>query len=272
MTSPNGRIYVDPDGVSASGDAYYAHARIYRRHLEHIEGLRSRYGGSWGDDEMGRQFGQSFLAAMDALERIVKSGVMLLEYTSDGHRTSARNYRTADEDARDAGLLLLRRSEEDWVAPTLATAGAARGTLTSGATPPVPATLATEPDPLMHSAGTPLEQPTASHLTPATPALSGDGPWDIPSARVNGEPLSDGRRLVAFAPPSDGGSIHIDADRYDFVMPVAGSSVTYPDGRPIDGDGRQFFIVQDNPRIDPAAAGYRPLLVPYPVGGSRPVL
>ncbi|MEV6694841.1 hypothetical protein AB0M35_25525 [Micromonospora sp. NPDC051196] len=253
MTRPDGEIYVDPDGVIKTGDLHDEHAAIYAGHLRRIQDLRARYGGSWGNDELGREFGQNFLKGMDTLERIVNGAVGMLRYTADGWREGGRGYRRADEYAREYGLLLARSSEEHPVAPSIATEGTPTGTLSS---------------PTSGNVSTPVE-PAVAHLSSTTPALSAYDARDITAMNVNGEQLPEGSRLIAFFPLPDG-TVQVDANLYESVTPVAATAVTDPNGRPIDPDGRHFFVVRDNPDVDPAAPGYRPLHVAYPAGGNQP--
>jgi hypothetical protein len=103
---------------------------------------------------------------------------------------------------------------------------------------------------------------------PAIPATSTS--LSFPAAHVNGGPVPSGQHLVAFNPTADG-MVRIDGNLYDAVVPVAGTSVTQPDGQPVDPTGRLFFLVRDAPPVDPAAPGYRPLVLTYgPDGGLLP--
>ncbi|GAA0389164.1 hypothetical protein GCM10009541_35270 [Micromonospora gifhornensis] len=247
MTHPGGEIYVDPDGVIKTGDGYDQYLATYTGHLARIREVRSRYSGSWGDDELGREFGQNFIRGLDAMEQIVETAVGMLQYTAEGLRASGIDYRRADEHAREAGLLLARRGETHLVSHG----------------------LPTESSHISDTVTTP-RAPAASYLTPLTPALSAHDTRDISGMLVNAERLPQGCRLVALVPLPDG-TVQVDANRYESVTPVAASAVTDPQGRPIDPDGRQFFVVRDNPNVDPTAAGYRPLLVAYPTGGDQPV-
>lgn len=269
MSQPNSRIYVDPDGVTRTGGQYDEQAMTYADRLAHIHMVRSQYGDSWGNDEMGRQFGENFAKGMDSLELIIKGTVGVLQYTADGLRSGGRDYRNADEDARDAGLVLLRHSEDlpgtgGPAAQGTPTGATAQATLRSGAeaatpqTPSKPAMLAVEPS-----------LPVSSNMTSTIPSFSAYDTRDLSGTYVNGQPLSDGRRLVAFAPLPDG-TVHVDTNRYESLTPVAGSAVTGPNGQPIDPDGRRFFVVRDAPGVDPTAPGYQPLNVAYPAGRDQP--
>ncbi|MFF0174126.1 WXG100 family type VII secretion target [Micromonospora profundi] len=299
MTQPNARIYVDPDGVTSTGARYGEHARTYESYLAYVQNLRAQYGSSWGDDEIGREFGASFNGGMDAVEQIVKAAISLIRYTSDGLQTGGREYRTADENAREAGMLLARHADQHLttegtpagtVASTLPSGSFAAtprtpalpatlaATLPSGATaateqtPALPATLAAdESGRLIPAAATSPGEPATWHLTASTPGFSAYDARDLSSAKVDGRPMSEGERLVAFVPLPDG-TVQVDANLYETLTPVTSGVVTGPDGQPIDPDGRSFFVVRDASEVDPSAPGYRPLHVSFPAGGNRPVV
>jgi hypothetical protein len=105
-------------------------------------------------------------------------------------------------------------------------------------------------------------------LTPATPAISSllSKP-EYTTAYVGGEPLPEGYRLQALNPFDDGTS-RVDANLYESVTPLAGTPVTTPQGQVIDPEGRHFFVVRDNPAVDPTAPGYQPLYLSYSADGT----
>ncbi|MGW3859846.1 hypothetical protein, partial [Micromonospora arida] len=231
MTQPNAQIYVDPDGVTSTGARYGEHARTYEGYLAYVQNLRAQYGGSWGDDEIGKEFGASFDGGMDAVEQIVKAAISLIRYTSDGLRIGGQEYRTADEDARDAGMLLARQADQ-YLTTEGTPAGTVAATLPSGSfaatprTPALPATLATDESgrPIPAAATSPVE-PATWHLTASTPGFSAYDVRDLSSATVDGRPMSEGERLVAFVPLPDG-TVQVDANLYESLTPVASSAVT----------------------------------------------
>ncbi|MCO8275481.1 hypothetical protein M1L60_33350 [Actinoplanes sp. TRM 88003] len=93
----------------------------------------------------------------------------------------------------------------------------------------------------------------------AAPLAPGHGGApEISAPHYNGQPLEDGVRMVALAPEPDG-SFVFDANRYDSVTPVSQSAVSGAQGQPIPGDGLRFFLVRENPDVDPDAPGYRSL-------------
>ncbi len=85
---------------------------------------------------------------------------------------------------------------------------------------------------------------------------------ELDNAHVDGEPLPHGYMLQAFQRFPDG-TIRFDANTYDSIVPVGKSVVTNFDGRTLDPDGGQFFVVKNNPKFHQAGADYRPLLVKY---------
>ncbi|AGL14096.1 WXG100 family type VII secretion target [Actinoplanes sp. N902-109] len=127
-----------------------------------------------------------------------------------------------------------------------------------------------DPEPV-RSVREPL-QPTFS-VSRAMPAISSYmSKPEYATAYVGGEPLPQGYRLEALNPFEDG-STRVDANLYDSITPLAGTPVTTPDGRPIDPEGRQFFVVKQNPTVDPTTPGYEPLLLSYaPDGTPTPLI
>jgi hypothetical protein len=284
MSEVNGRIWVDPEGVSALGDRYADHAAMYDDYLRRLHALRVQYADAWGDDDMGREFSQKFLSGLDNLENLVGGVKGSLEYTAAGLRESGKMYREADDDARAAGY----KMGHDFSNLTVTGGGGGGGSggsggsgSGSGRTPleprsGTPLEALTEP-----TLGTPLETPAGSLATPAQPLLPTTGslvatipaissyvePPELRTALVGGQPLPSGFRLEALNPMPDG-TTRVDANLYDSVSPVVYTSVTTPDGTAIEPDGRQFFLVKDNPQADPLAAGYRPMYVSYTADGS----
>lgn len=103
MSEVRGRLWVDPEGVSAVGDRYDQHAGHYDQILKHVDHLREKYRPAWGDDQMGDQFKEQFDGTMDAVEGIVRGVRSTLDYTATGLRLGGKDYREADDDAREAG-------------------------------------------------------------------------------------------------------------------------------------------------------------------------
>ncbi|GAA2713718.1 hypothetical protein GCM10010437_093500 [Actinoplanes palleronii] len=123
------------------------------------------------------------------------------------------------------------------------------------------------------SDGLPLEDAQltpriSAALTPAIPAISSYvAKPEYTTALVDGRPLPEGYRLEALNPFADG-TTRIDASLYDAVAPIGHTPVTDAEGRPLDPDGRQFFMVKDNPQADPTASGYRPMFLSFTADGS----
>ncbi|UQU64517.1 hypothetical protein COUCH_37145 [Couchioplanes caeruleus] len=103
---PRGQMWVDPEGVVQLGDSYAEHGALYEGYITQLEQLRSRYGKSWGDDDMGQAFSQRFLEGLDALDGIIGSVKGTLTYTSEGLRQSGHLYRKTDEEAAEMGHYL----------------------------------------------------------------------------------------------------------------------------------------------------------------------
>lgn len=292
MSEVGGRIWVDPEGVSGLGDRYADHAATWDQHLQRLRALRVQYKDAWGDDDMGREFSQKFLSGLDNLENLVGGVKGTLEYTAEGLRSSGKAYRDADDDAYAAGHKMAR----DFSNFTTTGGGGGGGAGGDGggsgsgggpsgshhellaSTPGKPLEPTTPAEPASGSvaepgtllkplAGTPLA-PMTGRLTAATPAISSyvERP-EYRTALVGGQALPEGFRLQALNPMPDG-TTRIDANLYDSASPVIYTSVTTPDGTPIDPDGRQFFVVKDNPHADPLADGYRPMFVSYTADGS----
>ncbi|NMO56931.1 hypothetical protein HH310_37875 [Actinoplanes sp. TBRC 11911] len=298
MSEVNGRIWVDPEGVSALGDRYADHAVMYDDYLRRLQALRVQYADAWGDDDMGREFSQKFLSGLDNLENLVGGVKGSLEYTAAGLRESGKMYREVDDDARTAGYKMghdfsnLSVTGGGSAAPLEPRSGAPLEPRSAMPLEPLSGTPlgARSGTRLEARSGTPLEPrlseptlgtpagslaspaepllPTTNGLVAATPAISSyvERP-EFRTALVGGQPLPSGFRLEALNPMPDG-TTRVDANLYDSVSPVVYTSVTAPDGTAIDPDGRQFFLVKDNPHADPLAAGYRPMYVGYTADGS----
>ncbi|MCM4078055.1 hypothetical protein [Paractinoplanes hotanensis] len=115
-----------------------------------------------------------------------------------------------------------------------------------------------------------------STLTPASPMMPAISSMmlkpEYAEARIGGEPLPPGYRLQALNPFPDG-TTRVDANLYESITPLAGTPVTTADGRPIDPEGRQLFVVRENPAADATAPGYQPLVLSYaPDGTPSPLI
>ncbi|WP_230533958.1 hypothetical protein [Salinispora arenicola] len=74
-------------------------------------------------------------------------------------------------------------------------------------------------------------------------------------------------QVVAFNPFPDG-SVRVDVNLYDAIVSLDGAVVTDPNGQPLDPQGGRFFVVVDNPDVDPTAPGYEPLYLGYAADGT----
>ncbi|GIE82930.1 hypothetical protein Aph02nite_88800 [Actinoplanes philippinensis] len=133
----------------------------------------------------------------------------------------------------------------------------------------------------------PLEEPVESEFTPMEPTRAYvDSPVqpampaissmfmkpEYTTAYVGGQALPAGYQLISLNTFEDG-SARVDANLYDSVTPLAGVAVTTPEGTVIDPGRGQFFVVKDNPNVDPTAPGYEPLVLSYaPDGTPTPLI
>ncbi len=466
MSLPTGRLWVNPEGVIATGEAYAQQVELYEQYVTQLASLRDRYGKAWGDDDMGKAFSEKFLKGLDNLDSLVGGVKGTLNYVAEGLRASGQMYRDVDEGAREAGEKMARDFDENLsgqplarramlakeqpafvsgeitakepllpaytseqpamlqpamrvkgmtynpgenpegegdgqegftatksmvvgervqgrtplqpmmagelrrgavvgrdedpavegesprvfmaskrmdaleptrgllpleqgvlterepltpllpmkqgvrvqgelltpLEPTQGTMPMQRGVLAQGelitpgeVTEPVETVARVQPalkaEPMMpleptesvariqpallgepmiaREAALPL-QPTSSFaaMTPAMPAISSymSAP-EYSTAYVGGEPLPEGYRLQALNPFEDGNT-RVDANLYESVTPLAGTPVTTPDGQVLNPGDRQFFVVKDNPAVDPTAPGYQPLVLSYSADGT----
>lgn len=138
MSLPNGRLWVNPEGVTAVGDSYRGHAALYERHLRHVQMLRAHYADAWGDDDMGKEFSQKFLAGLDDLENLLAGVRGTLDYTATALRAAGISYREADDNAAEFSHRLGARMDDtagETLRPTVASTPA---TPTTPSTPAAP--------------------------------------------------------------------------------------------------------------------------------------
>jgi hypothetical protein len=133
----------------------------------------------------------------------------------------------------------------------------------------------------------PLEEPAESEFTameptqayatiPAQPAMPAISSMfmkpEYATAHVGGQALPAGYQLISLNTFEDG-STRVDANLYDSVTPLAGTTVTTPEGTVIDPGRGQFFVVKENPNVDPTVPGYEPLVLSYaPDGTPTPII
>ncbi|MBU2670261.1 hypothetical protein KOI35_42845 [Actinoplanes bogorensis] len=300
MTQPRGRLYVNPDGVVSVGDAYGEHVQIYDTYLANLVSLRERYSKAWGNDDMGQQFSTKFLAGLDNLESLIGGVKGTLQYTAEGLQSFGKAYAEADESAKEVGRQMQGDFEESF-APKARRAVAAPPAPVEGAegeplqalrrTRVAALPLESSPDegqPLMRAMRStrmaveaPELEPThtfarsvrAEAASPMMPAISSMMlKPEYTTALVGGEALPEGYRLQALNPFPDG-TTRVDANLYESITPLSGTTVTTPDGQPIEPDGRQLFVVKDNPAADATQPGYQPLVLSYaPDGTPSPLI
>ena len=138
-----------------------------------------------------------------------------------------------------------------------------------------PAHEADELEPLLPAQKTRLLAPTEAHFSAAQPAMPAISSYfmkpEYATAYVGGQALPPEYRLISLNPFEDG-STRVDANLYDSMTPVTSTPVTAPDGTPIDPGQGQFFVVKENPTVDPTVQGYQPLFLSYsPDGTPTPI-
>lgn len=126
------------------------------------------------------------------------------------------------------------------------------------------------PDPGEGIVEPPLQPVFVRATNPDTSVSLASSPYlvvpDSLSVLVDGEPLPEGSRLVAFRPFPDGG-VRVDVNLYDSIMPVDDALITDGDGQVLDSGGGRFFVVVENPDADPTEPDYQPLVLSYPDNG-----
>lgn len=296
MNQPNGYLFVDPEGVQIVGLAYGQYEDQYQAYVDWLVAVRTSGAAIWGDDDMGVQFAESFVAGVENLERLIGGVIGLLAYTSNGLLTSGRLYRQIDDDANEWGHQL---------AVTFATAfppGTGPGNVLAGYEQPqfarIEAPLASrrllargqrlegrhlpaepgegQPPTFMRSLRS-VEMPLANGVKGpgegvSHPLLSSSySKPEFATVQVGGKPLPAGYRVVAMNPLADD-AVYLDVNHYESVMPVDVASVTTPNGQPIDPGTGMLFVVKESPYVDPTAPGYEPLVIRYPRHGAPSVV
>ena len=260
--NPGGRLWVDPDGVEGLGKAYESHVQLYESYLEQLAALRARYANAWGDDDMGEEFSTAFLKGMDNLEAIIGGVKGALQYTAAGLQEGGQAYRTADEAAAEVSWKMAKDFDDLNQPAYVPQSGAAD----QGLRPTAEGQPAQAAPPAPH----PVVEPVTIAAQPAISSYVAHP--EYATAYIDGAPLSGQYRLIALIPFADG-STRVDANLYDSITPLAGTPVTTPDGTPIDPGQGRFFVVKENPAVDPTLPGYQPLYLSYsPDGTPTPIL
>jgi hypothetical protein len=104
-------LYVDPERLAAHARPYESASHDWARLKSRVTDIRARYAGVWGDDDLGRQFGPSFLEGLDSVEGRVNVVSTTLGYYGEGLVENGRIYGEAREDADQSTYLLLVDSE-----------------------------------------------------------------------------------------------------------------------------------------------------------------
>ncbi|WDZ83744.1 hypothetical protein [Micromonospora cathayae] len=284
MSQPNGHVWVDPDGVTRVGDAYADHLARYDGYLRQLYGLRDRFAPAWGDDEIGNQFKDKFDQTIDVVEGIILGVRGSVEYAAVGLRLSGQGYGQADDDAKLAGRTIggvfddlpekLPRwrpgaSEPEGIPDKLPRNSPALFSErdedeTTLARPGLLFTVdSTDPLQRAYDAQLPAEP------TRFSPAISAFRGYPTTGVRIDGDPVPAGYQLRSLTTLPDGTS-RADVNHYDAIVPLGGRTVTGPDGRPLDSDGDQFFLVKPKANLDfdPFSPDYQPLLVSFRSDGS----
>lgn len=243
MNSPAGRLRVDPEGVVLEGAHFDEAAAWYRKLISELGSLYSEYASSWGNDEMGVQFSQACRRGTGQIEGVIVGVEGYLAFAGEVLRENGRLYRVVDDEAQE----VCHSMRQDFDSH-LSLAYAEEGVPGSGE----------------KFAEPPLQPVPVRATNPETSVSLASSPYmvvpDDLSILVDGEPLPEGSRLVAFRPFPEG-DVRVDVNLYDSITPVDDSSITDGDGQVLDPGGRRFFVVVENPDVDPTEPDYQPLVL-----------
>ncbi|MFV2009104.1 MULTISPECIES: hypothetical protein [unclassified Micromonospora] len=282
MNDVNGALWVDPEGVIWVSRSYDGHLAMFDGELRRLDGLRTRYSGAWGDDEIGNEFRKQFDQTMDVVEGIILGVRGTLEYAATGLRISGEGYQQAEDEANEAGRAI---GAEFAVLPTRS----AVHPDPSGTDKPPVQLSPTQNFVVLEDTPDPTDNP-ATQLTPthslsiraeapgdsaaAMPLLSSHVTYRTDGVLIDEAPVPEGYELQKLNTFGDGVA-RLDLNCYDSVQPLVDHHVVAgPDNRPVDpGDGQLFLVrTRDDADFDPASPGYQPMLVSFlPDGTAVPI-
>ncbi|XVU28946.1 WXG100 family type VII secretion target [Actinoplanes sp. CA-054009] len=267
-------LWVRPEAVKQLGNVYAAHAAMYDQYLIQLQALRSQYGNSWGNDDMGNEFSARFLSGMDNLENLIGSVKGGLEYTASGLRESGDAYREADDEAKRATHKFANAFHNLSANPGGGGGGGIAPDISSSARPASEGGSATAslrtgesdtPPPATARDGETDATPVRAAVTAAAPRVAFD-PATHTNLLVDGKTAPEGYRVTALTAQPDG-TVSFDANQYEAVAPLGFTPVTDAHGEAVEpGDDKRFFLVKDAPQ---AATGREPMYVSIPVDGAR---
>jgi len=104
-------LFVDPENLAQHARPYQAASHEWNGVRDTVAGIRNRYNGAWGDDDLGNNFGPSFLEGMDALEMRAGGVAETLNYYGEGLVENGRIFGDARDDADQTSHLFLLDTE-----------------------------------------------------------------------------------------------------------------------------------------------------------------
>jgi hypothetical protein len=104
-------LFVDPDRLAQHAKPYEAAAQDWSRLHDTVADIQSRYNGAWGDDQLGNQFGPSFLEGMDSVVLRAKGVGDTLGYYGEGLVESGKIFGDAGDAADQSTQQYLLDSE-----------------------------------------------------------------------------------------------------------------------------------------------------------------
>jgi hypothetical protein len=105
-------LYADPEGIRSSAQPYAVAAQDWESLRAYVEGIRTRYYGAWGDDDLGNKFGPNFVVGLEAVEAGVGNLGKTLLYYSEGLVENGQIYGDARDDADEASYAWLAETDQ----------------------------------------------------------------------------------------------------------------------------------------------------------------
>ncbi|MET0491507.1 MAG: hypothetical protein ABW000_00105 [Actinoplanes sp.] len=105
-------LFVDPQRLAQYADPYEAAAQDWFQLQDTVGGIRARYNGAWGDDDLGNKFGPSFNEGMDSVEQRAKGVGDTLRYYGEGLVKTGKIFGDAGDSAEESAYQLLTDAEE----------------------------------------------------------------------------------------------------------------------------------------------------------------
>ena len=105
-------LYADPEGIRNRSKPYAVAAQDWENLKTYVNGIRTRYHGAWGDDDLGNKFGPNFAEGMESIELGVGNLGETLLYYSEGLVESGQIYGDARDDADEATRAWLLETDQ----------------------------------------------------------------------------------------------------------------------------------------------------------------